>query len=163
MSANHRLRTIRIANTDRSIIAHATSCLDTVGITFNLYWSTNQKNPTHKPVCSIVVLGRRNVVLWCRYINSASETKRAKLRMMRLSYHASARRRRYRYHRRKSVIFRNTVTRLYVAGATMNDIRRRLACDRETIAQILREESVPIRVYTMQEVGAMRGKNKLQV
>jgi LAGLIDADG-like domain len=43
----HRTRTIRIANTETSILDHAMACLDTLTITARLTWSNpNSRHPT---------------------------------------------------------------------------------------------------------------------
>ena len=150
-----RLRVIRIYNTDKSIIDHAVSCLQILTITSTVFWRQDKRYPHWKPICAVLIQGRRNIVLFCRYINATSPIKREKLRQLRCSYRQVGRYRRYRYHRLKSPLFCHQVVKLYSEGMTMRQVGKKLACTRETISQVLKLKDYPIRHYSPQELGRM--------
>lgn len=150
----HRGRVIRIANTDPSIIDYAVACCHLLTIEPRVTWSAPSQRGT-RPIATLTIQGRRNTILFCRYVSSSSTIKHAKLRDLRRSYRAGTRYKRYRYHRYKSVTFRQRIVTLYAQGMTAREIGQRLKCTGATVTRVLRMENIPIRAYTPQEMSRL--------
>lgn len=163
-----RQRKIRISNTEKSILNQAIKCLNILGIDSKIHWSYQYRENRKrcKPCANIVIMGRRNTILFCRYVGSHSTAKREKLRLLRISYRRITRYRRYRYHRYKSLIFQEQIRKLYSSGMTLHQVGKKLGCTGETVSKVLKIISYPVRQYSPEELGRLgsgkRHKNHLK-
>jgi hypothetical protein len=132
-SGKVQLRRISLTNTDKSILDHAGDCLNALDIEHGIFQRNFPTNPKWNTAWDINIYGRRNIVLFCRYIKVASATKRAKLKALRTSYRRAAR----RYRRFYGGSNYATIVRLYGEGWSLQRIAVHLGTHHEMIRQAL--------------------------
>lgn len=146
------LRRISICNTDLSILDHACNCLDVLNIQYRTAQRLYPQNPEWSVGWDILIYGRRNIILFCRYVGSASTIKQTKLKEIRKSYRKSIK----RYGRLYSGPNYTKITQWYDEGLSLSEIGRRLGVTHETIRNALKRGGHPVMHYSFSEMAHRR-------
>jgi hypothetical protein len=148
----HQLRCISMTNTDKDILDHAARCLDILTIDYTVS-ARIFANPAYKPAWDINIYGRRNIILFARYVGTSSERKRLKLRVLVGSYSRT----KSRYGRFYSGPLFERIKALYEGGMSMSQIAQQMGVNgHEVIRRALHRNGVRVMHYTPSDMARRR-------